>query len=266
MSSGWFEIVRDAGAGWRPGEIAWLVFCVAAVIGLSLGIGDTAVGITAAATGMLYTVLAGKGKALCFLFGLVNTPLYAGLSYVQGYYGDCALNAYYFLMMFPGLAAWRRNRAATAAEGIVRTRLSGRARVVWALACLTGTLALGWGLRLCGGSRPFCDALTNVLSVAAMALTVRRALEQWVLWIAVDAVEVFMWFEVWRTDGGHVSVLLMWLLFLANGVYMLHLWLSVRQSSAAGSPATRSRKTTGRNALSDANLVGRDVPVAPQTP
>lgn len=236
MMGGLVEMLRDAGTGWRPGEVAWLAFCVVSVVGLSLGIGDTAIGITAAATGMLYTVLAGKGKALCFLFGLVNTPLYAGLSYAQGYYGDCALNVYYFLMMFPGLAAWRRNRAATAAEGIVRTCLSGRARIVWAVACLAGTLALGWGLRLCGGSRPFCDALTNVLSVAAMALTVRRALEQWVLWIAVDAVEVFMWFGVWRTDGGNVSVLLMWLLFLANGVYMLGLWLRVRHLVESGKP------------------------------
>lgn len=87
-----------------------------------------------------------------------------------------------------------------------------------------------------------CDAFTNVLSVAAMALTVRRAIEQWVLWIAVDAVEVFMWIKVWLSGGGMVSVMLMWLLFLANGIYMLALWMRVekcRNSAAARQSPSR---------------------------
>ncbi len=224
---------------WRPGEVAWLVFCVGSVAGLSLCCGDSVVGIIAAVTGMLYTVLAGKGKALCFLFGMVNTPLYAYLSYAHCYYGDFALNVYYFLMMFPGLMAWGRNRAETAEEGIVRTRLATRERVALAVVCISATAALWWVLARCGGSRPLCDAFTNVLSVAAMALTVRRAIEQWVLWIAVDAVEVFMWIKVWLSDGGMVSVMLMWLLFLANGIYMLVLWMRV-EKRRGGTAARRA--------------------------
>jgi nicotinamide mononucleotide transporter len=57
-----------------------------------------------------------------------------------------------------------------------------------------------------------------------MVLTVRRAIEQWVLWIIVDIVEVFMWWYAWHDGSGTISVLLMWLLFLINGVYLLYLW------------------------------------------
>jgi nicotinamide mononucleotide transporter len=60
-----------------------------------------------------------------------------------------------------------------------------------------------------------------------MILTVRRAIEEWVLWIIVDAVEVFMWWRAWNAGEGSVSVLLMWLLFLANGIYLLSLWMRV---------------------------------------
>lgn len=216
--------------GWRAGEVAWLAFCVAAVTWLSLGMGDSAAGAVAAATGVLYTVFAGKGKSLCFAFGLVNAPLYAWLSFEHGYYGDCALNVYYFAMMFPGMASWTRNRAETAEEGVVRTRLSPRGRASLFAVCLVATAALWWVLRLCGGNRPLCDAVTNVLSVAAMALTVRRAVEQWAAWIAVDAVEVSMWADVWLSGGGGASVLAMWLLFLVNGIYMLALWLRVAKT------------------------------------
>jgi nicotinamide mononucleotide transporter len=57
-----------------------------------------------------------------------------------------------------------------------------------------------------------------------MVLTVRRCIEQWIMWIAVDLIEVFMWWRVWTETGNSVSVLLMWLLFLANGFYLWRLW------------------------------------------
>lgn len=219
------RLLREQFAGWRAGEVAWLCFCLSAVTALSLHWGDGACGITAALTGMLYTVLAGKGKISCFLFGLVNTPLYAFLAFRQGYYGDMALNLYYFAMMFPGFVGWWRHRAATDEEGVVRTRLRTKDRRLLAGIVCVATLALWAVLTAVGGTRPLCDALTNVLSVAAMFLTVRRAVEQWVLWIAVNAVEVFMWWTVWSVSGQSVSILLMWLLFLANGVYLLTCWL-----------------------------------------
>lgn len=220
-------LIAEQFRGWRATEIAWLAFSVSAILSLSIHWGDTALGMTAAVTGMMYTVLAGKGKLACFIFGLANTPLYAYIAYKAGYYGDLSLNIYYFVMMFPGLVAWRRNQADTSDAGIVRTRLSPKARIRLASACIAGILALWAILHFLHGTRPFCDSVTNVLSIAAMLLTVRRAIEEWILWIAVDAVEVFMWWRAWCAGEGSISVLLMWLLFLANGIYLLSLWMRV---------------------------------------
>ena len=211
--------------GWRTTEILWLAFSLSSIIALSIHWGDSAIGMTAAVTGMMYTILAGKGKPSCFLFGMVNTPLYAWIAFNAGYYGDLSLNIYYFIMMFPGLAAWLRHRSSVAETGIVRTRLSNKVRLQLFTMCIIGILVL-WGiLHLINGNRPFCDAVTNILSIAAMLLTVKRAIEEWVLWIVVNAVEVFMWWNAWRAGEGSISVLLMWLLFLANGTYLLSLWM-----------------------------------------
>lgn len=215
----------DQFRGWRISEAAWLVFSVLTIAALSVYWKDGALGITAATTGMAYTVLAGKGKISCFLFGLVNTPVYAYLAFTAGYYGDFALNVYYFAMMFPGMHAWLKNASDDSAEGIVRTRLSARGRLLLAGLCTAAVIPLWAVLDALGGSRPLCDSATNVLSVAAMILTVRRAIEQWMLWIAVNAIEVFMWYKAWSAGEGHVSILLMWLLFLANGIYLLSLWI-----------------------------------------
>lgn len=227
------QLAAEQFQGWRPSEVIWLAASVSAILALSLYWGESVWGLTAAITGMMYTVLAGKGKVACFLFGLINTPIYAGLAFRAGYYGDFTLNVYYFLMMIPGARAWLRHQATQPELGIVRTRLTGRERLKLALGCLGGILATWLILRFAGGSRPFCDAITNILSIAAMILTVRRALEEWILWILVNAVETVMWFAAWRAGAGDISILLMWLLFLVNGVYLLTLWLRAEKQASS---------------------------------
>lgn len=227
------KLLAEQFKGWRLQEALWLVFCVSSIIALSLCWGDGALGITAATTGMMYTVLAGKGKVSCFLFGLVNTPIYAYIAFTSGYYGDFALNMYYFAMMVPALSAWMKNSSANPEEGIKRTCLDAKGRWILAGTCAAAAIPLWCVLTALGGERPFCDSLTNVLSVAAMVLTVRRAIEEWVLWIAVNAVEVFMWYRTWRTGDGPISILLMWLLFLVNGIYLLSLWLRIERRRKA---------------------------------
>lgn len=217
--------VRGELSGWRAGEVVWLAFCQSAIVALSLYWRDSVLGIVAAVTGMMYTVLAGKGKVSCYLFGLVNAPLYAWLSWRQGYYGDMALNLYYAAMMIPGFLCWKRNSRPEIGAGIVKSRLSSCERLFWTLGIAVAALLLWPILDALGGERALCDSLTNVLSVAAMALTVKRCIEQWLLWIAVDAIEVFMWWSVHSADGTGISILLMWLLFLANGIYLLRLWM-----------------------------------------
>ena len=211
-------------SGWHPAEAGWFAFCLLSVCALSLWWGDSALSLFAALSGIAYTVLAGKGKISCFAFGLLNTPIYAYVAFRCGYYGDMALNVYYFAMMFPGLWAWRRNVDGGGEGAVVRRALDGRGRVLCAAATALGAAALYPVLVCFGGSRPLCDAFTNVLSIAAMVLTVRRCIEQWIMWIAVDLIEVFMWWRVWTETGNSVSVLLMWLLFLANGFYLWRLW------------------------------------------
>ena len=205
----------------------WAGFSVLAIVLVSLTWWDSAdvlhssLGLVAAVTGLMYTLLAGRCRISCFAFGFVNAPLYAYLSWRWGYYGDMALNLYYFAMMFPGLICWRRNRDAAETGSIVRTRLPGRERAVWTAAILVGVALLWWILILVGGNRPLCDAFTNVFSIAAIILTVKRCIEQWVLWLAVDLIEMFMW---WHTGSDSMAILAMWTLFFVDGCYCYGLW------------------------------------------
>lgn len=237
--------------GWRTQEAVWFVFSISTITALSLWWGDDTLGISAAVTGMAYTILAGKGKIACFLFGMINTPIYACMAFNAGYYGDFALNAYYFLMMFPGLYVWLRNHSSDPEEGIRRTRLSPKSRAILSALIIAFILPAWFILDRIGGSNPLCDAATNVLSIAAMILTIRRAIEEWVLWIAVNAIEIIMWYKAWMNGCGSVSILLMWMLFLANGIYLLCLWMRIERKNAAKAAKTalRKRMSSMRKAL-----------------
>lgn len=206
----------------------WAAFSIVAITAVSLAWWDSSdvlhssLALIAAITGMAYTLLAGRGQIACFAFGFINAPLYAYLSWHWGYYGDMALNLYYFVMMFPGYVCWKRHIRQNTFGDIVKTRLSTKERWIWAL-IISAVLPATWAaLSALGGNRPLCDALTNVLSVAAIILTVKRCIEQWVMWIAVDAIEVVMWF---RVDAASYALLAMWLLFLADGIYLFKLWI-----------------------------------------
>ena len=68
--------------GWHIWEVLWLIFCCISVIVLSQIMGDNIIGIISALTGVLYTVIAGKGKtALCFGDG----QMYASTPFTGGY-------------------------------------------------------------------------------------------------------------------------------------------------------------------------------------
>ena len=56
-----------------------------------------------------------------------------------------------------------------------------------------------------------------------MDATDKGCIEQWVLWLAVDAIEMFMW---WHMGADSMAILAMWTLFFVDGCYCYALWLT----------------------------------------
>jgi len=75
-----------------------------------------------------------------------------------------------------------------------------------------------------GGELPFVDALSTVSSVAAMIISVKMYMEQWVIWIVVDVVTVAMWMWAFMNGNESVATLLMWVVYLLNAVIMYFKW------------------------------------------
>lgn len=213
--------------GWKLWEIIYILSCTAAICGISISLGDTLPGICSAVAGTLYTMLAGKGKVSCYFFGIINTILYGYIARQNRIYGDMMLNWFIYLpMMFAGIYLWiyRLDTENT----VIKEQLSLHGRILVVLFCTAAIAGYAVVLKKMNGAQPVIDAATTVLSVMAMVLTLKRCVEQWLLWTAVNLLSTVMWVRVWLASGGESSVatLLWWLIMLVSGIIFFIQWCS----------------------------------------
>lgn len=219
-------------SGWSAGEAAWLLLTCLTTAGLSIWWGESLLGIVAAVAGIAYVVFSGLGKLSAYAFGLVNVLAYSRMALQASYYGEVALNLLCYLpLLAVGFATWSRNMNEQTGE-VKKRSLGPRRTAALLVIAIAATAALGWVLQLLGGALPFADALTTALSVLAMALSVGRYLEQWALWIVVDAVTVGMWAAAFAAGTESLAMLLMWSIYLVNGIVMLTRWTREVRSNA----------------------------------
>lgn len=224
-------------ADWSWFERLWLLAFTLINVYLFFALDDTLIGLCASLTGMLSVVLVAKGKTWNYYPGIVNVVLYAFVAYGQKYYGEVMLNLLYFLpMQFIGLFLWRKNGVSETKQNDVRVaKMTWRSRIVWSVFCLAATAAYALVLKAMGGALPIVDSLTAVLSIVAMIFMVKRYVEQWIVWIVIDLLTIYMWLVAFLADGNDISILVMWTSYLVNAVYG---WLNWRAQYRAQKEAT----------------------------
>ncbi len=212
--------------GWRVWDAAWLFTALYAVCVCSVIAGENDwISLTAALTGAACVVLTGKGVRFSFLIGLVNSVLYAYIAWKARYYGEVMLNLFYYVPMgVVGWFVWKKHMNDETGE-VVKERLNLKKSALVYAATAAGIFLYGLLLRALGGSLPFTDSMSTVISVVAQILSIRRLAEQWVLWIVVDAVTVVMWaVALARGEAGAAAMLAMWSVYLLNAVIMFIRW------------------------------------------
>ena len=150
--------------------------------------------IVGVALGLLYLWLEYRANIWLWAVGAVMPVVHGVLYFRSGLYADCAMQTYYVLAAIYGFIIWYGGRAASAKKagapaGIRHTPLRRIAPLAAAYALLHG--AIYWLLvRFTDSTVPFWDAMTTALSIVAMFMLSRKHVEQWLVWLAVDAVTV----------------------------------------------------------------------------
>lgn len=218
------QFIKDECTRWNPWEIAWLITGTAIIIGFSIYCQDTLMGIISATTGIMCVICTGKGKLLAYVFGAINSILYAIISFEATYYGETMLNALYYVpMQFIGFYVWSKNINPQTYE-VRKYHMKNKQRAISFVVILVLTFVYGIILEKLGDAMPYVDSFTTVCSVVAMVISVKMFSEQWWIWVAVNVFSIYMWWVNFSVNQENVATLLMWIVYLSNSIIMLFKW------------------------------------------
>ncbi len=160
----------------------------------------SALEVVAVALGLANIALLVRRSIWNYPFALAMVALYARIFWDAKLYSDALLQGFFFAVNLYGWWNWQRSRAA--AGEVVVLALTPAARVAWLAGCAAAIA--GWGALMqahTDAAFPWWDGAVAMLSVAAQILMARRHWENWVLWIAVDALAIglFAAKQLWLT-------------------------------------------------------------------
>ena len=149
--------------------------------------GSTALDQANLALGIFGVVLMIRRTLWAFPVGLVAVAVQSVLFYRARFYADATLQIFFFGALAWGWWNWRR---ATGPELPV-TRLTTRGLALTLAAAVFATAVWALALRRwTDAAMPWRDAGIASFSVAAQVLQARKKLENWPLWVGVNAVAV----------------------------------------------------------------------------
>lgn len=209
---------------WSKFEIVFFLFAFLLVIFSSFYMHDSLFALVSASCGIIYTILAGKGKVYCYPFGIIGTLCCAYLSYDIALYGNFILHlAYYFPMEIIGFFSWKKHLDKSTNE-IIKEKLSNKELLTMIFLTFAATVLTYMILLHIGDKSPLVDASMTVLSVAGMILTVRRSIEQWIVWTFVNFLSIIMWFDAYVAGEKIFSLLVVRVIYFILGIYFFVKW------------------------------------------
>lgn len=181
--------------------------------------------LVAVVSALAYVVLAAKGSLWCWPAALLSTVLYTVIFYDIYLWSDSALQVYYFAMAIYGWVNWRKNKLSqdlNAENNRITITVKPLGYHLKAIALLTViSLAVGYLMSEYTPTHfPYLDAATTVFAIFATYLVAQRVLENWLYWVVIDLVSIYLYQAKGLTP---TSVLFVLYVFLA--AYAYYTWL-----------------------------------------
>jgi nicotinamide mononucleotide transporter len=146
----------------------------------------------------------------CWLTGSISTALFSIAFFQARLYSDVGLQLIYILLNAYGWYQWKfggRDKA-----GVPISTMTLRQWGVTALVALASIAALGTALnRMTDTDVAYWDATTTTLSLIAQYLLARKLIENWWVWIAVNAlyIGIYIYKGLYLTSGLQLVLILL---------------------------------------------------------
>ncbi len=152
---------------------------------------DSPVEIIAVLTALFYVILAAKANRSCFIFGFISSAIYIYICLNLHFYFDALINLFYVIVSIAGWLNWGTKK--TEEEFVTKANKNVLILFIGIGLILTFSLA-HFAERFSNAELPYLDAFTTVFSLIASWMLIKRQIENWLFWIAIDSVATYMYF------------------------------------------------------------------------
>ncbi|MEL6922831.1 MAG: nicotinamide riboside transporter PnuC, partial [Bacteroidota bacterium] len=146
--------------------------------------------------GLIYVVLAARENIWCWFWGILSSGLWAYVTWFQfNLLADALLNLFYVVMGFIGVYQWQFGGGTQSDNNTLPITTLSLNKHLWILigggflTMLTGYFFSAYT----AAAATYLDSFTTVFAVVATFLTVRKVLENWLYWIVVDALYIYLY-------------------------------------------------------------------------
>lgn len=202
---------------------ALLCSTCALIVALSILSGGGGLSIVVALCGIIYAFFAGKGKLICFFFGLIYSVLYAYIAYEFKLYGDMMLNIFFIPINIIGIFWWNTHQNQEKTK-ITILSLSAKGILLYSVIVGVGTLLYGMYLQSIGASFAYLNAFSVVAQVVAFYLQVKRYVQNYFLVTLANIVSIVIWWLIYDVSKEQIAQLLNMVIFFVVGVYYYFEW------------------------------------------
>ncbi|MEM7511704.1 MAG: nicotinamide riboside transporter PnuC [Bacteroidota bacterium] len=144
-------------------------------------------------SGVLYVILASRENIWCWPIGILGSIASMIVTWESKLYLDVGLFGYYVLIGFYGWYLWRKGKQVQ--KTLTISQISVKLLLMLLGLGVLFTIGLGQLFSIyTDASIPYWDAFTTGFSLVATYMQAKKFLENWLLWIVVDAIYVGVYF------------------------------------------------------------------------
>lgn len=138
-----------------------------------------------------YVLLAARESIWCWLAATISVLLYAYICFEAKLYAETYLQLFYLIMAGYGYLNWKEND-----EALMISKLSITKHLILIFIGAIITFMIGFYLTTYTNSQmPIVDSFTTVFSIIATFMVTKKIIENWLYWIIIDAVSVYLYYS-----------------------------------------------------------------------
>ena len=146
---------------------------------------------TAVFFSVLYVILAIKENVWCWGAAAISVILYIYICYTAQLYPETGLQFFYLLMAIYGYYQWNKNDSSLKVQQWTITKHL----FILLLGALLSFLMGFYFSIYTNAAMPLVDSFTTVFSIFATYMVTKKVIENWLYWIVIDAVSVYLYFS-----------------------------------------------------------------------